>query len=97
MSTYSSYSKEEIAEFIKNQPTQDEMRSGNKIKYWGMAVGYEHIWIPLEKLKLDHLRNIIKYIKGNPLYYTATTKEAMEAEYKRRYDNASEAEKILYG
>lgn len=83
-----SYTQEEIAEFRKNgKPLND---------VWGMSYNGEVIYIPFDRIKEDHLINIIAHIKQYSWHFNKATLHLMENLYKERFLTNSDAGKILY-
>ena len=85
----SSYTEEEIMQF-----RADEAIRENK---WGMSYGSGTVWIPFDKIKEDHLVNIIDHIKIHKGYYDEKTLEQMKEQLANRLMQKTTAGLVLYG
>lgn len=84
----SSYSKKEIEEF------QDDFR---EVPKWGMYRDGEYVYVPLDRLKPDHIQNIMNdYVKGIQPLGKSLVKEFTRL-LKIHKLTTTKAGKILYG
>lgn len=84
----SSYSQKEIQEFI------DDTRDVPK---WGMIRDSEYIYVPLDRMKPDHIKNILKDYEAGIQRLPEEYIQEFERILKVHKVKNTKAGKILYG
>ncbi len=89
-----------MAELEYNDYTEEELKSFAKRSWqtnvWGMQRGNKTYWIPIKELKLNHLRNIIVWIKAHPEKYDFRVLWQLEQRLEQLLTTKTENGKLLY-